>query len=196
MFGSRFLKPPFVHCLGLLVLLAVSAACATADAGSSRDASVAADGLTSNVAPSSLADAIAAGMEGAQLDVFGGGRATPGATTTMFVHHGDRAAEAYWTTDGWCLSRVYTWSVENVVSATEFDVRYDVQQQYTDCVMDWGRQLVLHVTDVDHLVGQTSYVGAYTSPFQTATVRTKCTSRWNTPSPCGFSEASAVLPEL
>jgi hypothetical protein len=137
---------------------------------------------------------ITAELEGVQLDVWGGGEPAPGGTTSMFVHHGDRAAEVYWTTDGWCLARVYTWSLRHVLSDRAFDIHYEMDDQFTDCVMDGSDALDLRVFDVQHSAnGATTYQGAYA---ETWTVRTKCSTTWNAAAPCGFNEAAAVVPEM
>jgi hypothetical protein len=163
----------------------MSTACAEAAAAST----------TSSSSPS-LESIIAASMEGVQLEVVGGGAAAPGGSTMLFVHHGARAAEVYWTTDGWCLSRVYTWRVQHATSSTSFDVAYDVDQQYTDCVMAGERHSVLAVSAAHHLIGQASYDGVYTSGSGDAVVRTQCTPQWDYPSPCGFRAAAALVPDL
>jgi hypothetical protein len=163
----------------------VSVACAGAAAAS-----------TTPPSEPSLASTIAASMEGVQLEVVGGGAAAPGGSTVLFVHHGGRAAEVYWTTDGWCLSRVYTWKVEHATSSTSFELAYDVDHQYTDCVMAGVDHQVLAVSAAHHMLGQTSYDGVYTSGSGDAVVRTQCTSIWDYPSPCGFSAAAAMVPDL
>ena len=143
-----------------------------------------------------LDQVIAAGMEGVQLDVWEGGAASPGRTTTLFVHHGDRAAMLYWKTDGWCLARVYTWSIEDAVSASNFEVRYVPREVVEDCVMASTRADLLTVVDVEHLLGGTTYRASWSGSTVTTTVRTKCTSQWDAAAPCGFAEAAALVPKL
>ncbi len=142
----------------------------------------------------SLEQVIAAGMEGVQLDVWEGGAPSPGRTTTLFVHHGDRAAMLYWTTDGWCLARVYSWSVERAVSVSDFEVRYVPQQEFGDCVMAGDAVDVLKVVDVAHTARGDSVLASWNAA--TWTVRTTCPGAWNGPTPCGFAGVAALVPDL
>lgn len=137
----------------------------------------------------SVAD-IAASLEGVQLDVWNGGRPSPGGSTTLFVHHDQWAAELYWKTEGWCLAHEYSWTVDDAVSAREFRVVYQVEQEYTDCVMAWGDTLSLSVTSR----GSEWLDGRYTVPFEQHTQRTVCSTAWDDPAPCGFVDAAALLP--
>jgi hypothetical protein len=142
--------------------------------------------------PPALESAIATAMQGSQLDVWGGGEPAPGGTTTMFVHRGHRAAEVYWTTDGWCVSRLFTWSVEHAVSATRFDVRYVANRKFADCVVASDDELVLEVFDESQTSGQRVMFGAYPSTDGTWTTRTTCSIRESAPAPCGFPAAAAA----
>jgi hypothetical protein len=141
----------------------------------------------------SLAGRIAEGFQGVQLDVYFGGDPAPGGSTVMFFHQGSWAAEVYWKTDGWCLSKMYSWKVVDAVSETEFAVEYTVVEEHPDCVMTWGRHLTLEVHDAHDVEGMTVFDGEYTVPFQVATVRTSCTGRWDAPAPCGFDEPAALV---
>jgi hypothetical protein len=168
---------------------------ALAMAGSAVSCGLAPDDTASAEASAAslLESTIAAQFEGVQLDVWGGGQPSPGSTTTAFVHHGSRAAEMYWKTDGWCLARVYTWSVQHAVSEESFTVRYEVDEQFTDCVVDTSDVLELNVFDVQHDLHGATYFGAYPDTW---TVRTQCTATWNSSSPCGFADVAALVPEM
>lgn len=161
-----------------LVMAAAMVSCATAEAA----------------APSPEAG-IVRSMQGVQLDVWGGGAPAPGRTTTMFVHHGDRAAELYWTTDGWCLARVLRWTVEDAQSATSFTIRYVAVEQHTACLMDSGDVELLRVVEVHDGGGPVTMTGLWTTN-DTWTVRTRCSEYWDAPAPCGFIEAFALVPSL
>ena len=129
---------------------------------------------------------IVASMQGAQLDVWVGGEPAPGRTTTMFVHRGLRAAELYWTTDGWCLARTFAWRLEHVQSDVAFDVRYTVDGQDTRCLMDDGDTLVVRLFDIGRVDGRRTWAGANSTPATGWTQRTHCTPAWDDPAPCGF----------
>jgi hypothetical protein len=89
---------------------------------------------------------------------------------------------------------VYSWSLRHVLSDRAFDIHYEMDDQFTDCVMDGSDALDLRVFDVQHSAnGATTYQGAYA---ETWTVRTKCSTTWNAAAPCGFNEAAAVVPEM
>jgi hypothetical protein len=144
----------------------------------------------------SLSAAIARGLQGTQLDVWGGGVPSPGRATTMFVHRGDRAVELYWTTDGWCLARILRWTVEDVHSASSFAIRYVAVRQYPDCLMVSGAEEVLRVVDIDvDDAGRPALTGWWAAN-DTWTVRTTCSDRWNDPAPCGFTDAFALVPPM
>lgn len=128
---------------------------------------------------------------GVMLDVWGGGDPSPGSTTTMFVHRGDRAAELYWTTGGWCLARVHRWALESVYSGRAFDAVYTVQQRFPDCMAGDESSVRFRVFDVHRIGGATVYVGADDEMW---TERTLCGSVWGPAGPCGFPGAAAAVP--
>ena len=167
-----------------LVMLGVMVSCATAEAAA-----------RSTDGPRSLEAVIAESMQGAQLDVWGGGSPSPGRTTTLFVHHGHAAAELYWTTDGWCLARELRWTIEDVHSATNFRVRYVATEQYPSCLMDTGRVEELQVVGTDDAAGLLRLTAVW-RPGDTWTVRTRCSVRWDDPAPCGFTEVFALVPSM
>ncbi len=144
----------------------------------------------------SLDDIIAVRMEGVQLEVWGGGAPSPGRTTTLFAHHGDHAAMLYWNTDGWCLARVYSWSIEHVQSQSSFEVRYVTEQEFPDCLMHADGEAVLKVVAVDHLLGETRYTASWAGAAANWAVRTQCTNQWDASSPCGFDDVAGLLPSL
>jgi surface antigen len=127
-------------------------------------------------APSStgLTDSIAASLEGIHVDVLGGGDPAPGRTTTVLAHSGTTAVESYWTTDGWCRSRVYSWEVTDVVDATRFTLAYQVEWEDTSCMSHWGDDITLDVTSVRRVGGDTVIEGGYDSVWDEPTVRTVC----------------------
>lgn len=140
---------------------------------------------------SSFESTIAASMQGAQLDVWGGGMPSPGGSTSMFFHRGDRAAEVYWTTNGWCVARLFTWSVERATSATRFDVRYVTHRSFDGCVAGTDHDLVLEVYDQSQSNGGRTLFGSYPDIDGTWTTRTACAVGPATVSPCGFPAAAA-----
>jgi hypothetical protein len=144
----------------------------------------------------SLAHRIARSFEGAQLDVWGGGTPKPGSTTSMFFHHGTWAAEVYWTTDGWCLSRVYDWSVVDAVNEQRFSVEYRVVQEFPSCVNGFGHRLLLKVAGDGRAGDRSTFTAAYVAPFEQPTVRTICSTAWDDPSPCGFPAAAVMRPNM
>lgn len=139
-----------------------------------------------------LEERIAGEMEGVQLDVWGGGRASPGRTTSMFFHHGDWAAQTYFTTDGWCLSRVYSWEVLSATSEQEFRLEYSVVEEFPDCVMPFGDELSFHV----HSRSGEWLDGEYVGPYDEYAQRTVCATAWDDPIPCGFADAAALVNDL
>ena len=139
-----------------------------------------------------LESRIAAEMEGVQLEVWGGGEATPGRTTSMFFHHGDRAAQAYLTTDGWCLSRLYSWEVLSAVNDQEFRLEYTVTEEFPECVMPFGDELSFHV----HSRSSEWLDGEYVTPYDEYAQRTVCAETWDDPIPCGFADAAALVKDL
>ena len=136
--------------------------------------------------------AVANSLEGVQVDVWDGGAPSPGRTTTMLVHHGDRALELYWTTQGWCVARDYAWRLDHVWSTNSFDVTYTVVQQDTDCMAADGDTVRYRVADGEVVDGRTTWTGMYMATEQWST-RTSCTARWDDPSPCGFADAGALI---
>ncbi len=147
-------------------------------------------------AASRLQRAIRDEWQGVQLDVYGGGDPAPGGTTTMLVQHGRWAAELYWKTDGWCLSRVYDWAVSHAVTESRFDVQYRVVQEHDDCVMGWGTRMVLAVDQAAVVDGRATWSGSYRLPAVQPTVRTQCSADWQDPAPCGFADAAELLAGL
>jgi hypothetical protein len=131
-------------------------------------------------------------MEGVQLEVWGGGRASAGRTTSMFFHHGDRAAQAYLTTDGWCLSRLYSWEVLSATSEQEFRLEYTVTEEFPDCVMPFGDELSFHV----HSRSSEWLDGEYVTPYDQYAQRTVCAAAWDDPIPCGFADAAELATAL
>jgi hypothetical protein len=121
-----------------------------------------------------LADSIAASLEGIHVDVLGGGDPSPGRTTTVVTHSGQTAVENYWTTDGWCRSRVYSWEVTDVVDATRFTIAYHVEWEDSSCMSHWGDDIALEVTSVRQVEGDTVIEGRYDSVWDEPTVRTVC----------------------
>jgi hypothetical protein len=133
---------------------------------------------------------ISSAMQGAQLDVWGGGTPSPGGSTSMFFHRGHHAAEVYWTTNGWCVARLFTWSVERASSATRFDVRYVTDRTFDDCVAAGGDELVLEVYDEARAKGGWTLFGSYPDAHHTWTTRTACPTTGA--APCGFPGAAAA----
>lgn len=154
------------------------------------------DGRPASSAAAAAADTerdVAASLQGVQVDVWDGGAPSPGRTTTMFVHRGDRALELYWTTDGWCVARAFTWRLEHVRARDSFDVLYSVIRQDTDCVMEEGDSVRYRVVAVDEAEGRTTWTGSYVREGGQWSVRTACAARWDAPSPCGFADAGALI---
>lgn len=141
---------------------------------------------------SSFESTIAASMQGAQLEVWGGGVPAPGGTTSMFVHRGNRAAEVYWTTNGWCVARLFTWSLEHVVSATRFDIRYVADRKFERCVQGAADDLVLQVYDESQSNGVSVQLGAYPALESTWVTRARCSVGASATAPCGFTAAAAA----
>ncbi len=139
-----------------------------------------------------LEASIAAEMEGVHLEVWGSSRPSPGRTTSMFFHHGDRAAQAYFTTDGWCLSRVYSWQVLGAENDQTFRLQYTVEEEYPDCAMPFGGELSFHV----HSRSSEWLDGEYVTPYDHAAQRTVCAEEWDDPIPCGFADAAALVADL
>lgn len=121
-----------------------------------------------------LAESIAASLEGTHVDVLGGGDPSPGRTTTVLTHSGRTAVESYWTTDGWCRSRVYSWTVTDVVDAARFTIAYQVEWEDTSCMSHWGNDITLEVTSVRQVGADTVIEGRYGSVWDEPTVRTVC----------------------
>ena len=168
---SRLVK--FAEWLAAVAMAGSLVGCATAGASSSATAA-------------SVADA----LQGVQLDVLGGGAPAPGGTTTVFVQQGDRATELYWKTDGWCVSREYSWSVTDVADAYHFSVDYHVVREHTDCVQHWGSDMRLMVSGARVVDGHTVYEGTYGDPLAAATTRTVCTTEPVTLTPSNFGAAT------
>lgn len=116
-----------------------------------------------------LGDSIADSLEGIHVDVLGGGDPSPGRTTTVLAHSGTTAVESYWTTDGWCRSRVYSWKVTDVVDATRFTIDYQVEWEDTSCMSHWGDDIRLDVTSVRQVEGDTVIEGRYDSVWDEPT---------------------------
>jgi hypothetical protein len=135
---------------------------------------------------------IADELEGVQLEVWGGGRASPGRTTSMFFHHGDWAAQTYFTTDGWCLSRTYSWKVLGAESEQTFRLEYTVVEEFPDCAMPFGDELSFHV----HSRSREWLDGEYVTPYDHGAQRTVCAEVWDDPIPCGFADAAALVADL
>lgn len=133
---------------------------------------------------------ISSAMQGAQLDVWGGGTPSPGGSTSMFFHRGHRAAEVYWTTDGWCVARLFTWSVERATSVTRFEVRYVTDRMFDDCVAAGEDELVLEVHDAARASGGQTLFGSYPDVNGTWTIRTACPTTGA--APCAFPGAAAA----
>ncbi len=181
---------------GLLAVALVwgVASCGNGSHSATPPARVSSAEVTSSVEVSSrLQGAISEELQGVQLDVYGGGEPAPGGTTTMLVQHGHWAAELYWKTDGWCLSRVYQWAVSNALSESRFDVQYLVGRELDDCVMSWGTRMVLSVEHAGVVDGRVTWFGTYRLPAEQATVRTQCSSDWRDPAPCGFADAADLV---
>lgn len=135
---------------------------------------------------------IADELQGVQLEVWGSGQPSPGRTTSMFFHVGDRAAQTYFTTDGWCLSRVYSWKVLGAEDEQTFRLQYTVEAEYPDCAMPFGDELSFHV----HSRSSEWLDGEYVTPFDHHAQRTVCASEWDDPIPCGFADAAALVADL
>ena len=139
-----------------------------------------------------LESSIAAEMEGVQLEVWGSSEPSPGRTTSMFFHHGDRAVQTYFTTDGWCLSRVYSWKVLGAESDQTFRLQYTVEEEHPECAMPFGDELSFHV----HSRSSEWLDGEYVTPYDHHAQRTVCATEWDDPIPCGFADAAALVADL